>query len=152
MPAITRKYQRPGNKSTSRARTFQLNSSSGLELHNVTAKRVTYRGRPAVRLIESAEPAGDGSAIAILADSNFKDGLIETDLAGVTRPDAPPDARGFVGIAFRVQAGGSRFECFFFAADQWARGRPASPQSFNPVHFAARLSLGAFAAGDARCL
>jgi hypothetical protein len=52
-------------------------------------------------------------AIAILAGSDFKDGVIETQIAGLPRKDAPQDMRGFVGIAFRVQPNGSRFECFF---------------------------------------
>jgi hypothetical protein len=51
--------------------------------------------------------------IAILSDSNFMNGVIETEIAGSPRPDAPMDMRGFVGIAFRVQPHGSHFEYFF---------------------------------------
>jgi hypothetical protein len=49
--------------------TFRLNSLSGLELHNVEAKLVTYRGRQAVRLVEQDEPT---IAIAILSQSDSK--------------------------------------------------------------------------------
>jgi len=65
--------------------------------------------------------------IAILSDSTFKDGIIETAIAGSPRPDAPMDMRGFVGIAFRVQPRGSHFEYFFIrptngrASDQLRR-------------------------------
>ena len=90
--------------------TFRLNSLSGLELHNVEAKLVTYRGRQAVRLVEQDEPT---IAIAILSHSDFKDGVIEAEIAGSPRKDAPQEMRGFVGIAFRVQPEGSRFECFY---------------------------------------
>ena len=94
-------------------RTFQLNALSELELRNVQAELVSYLGRPALRLVEQAELATDDHAIAILAGSDFKDGVIETEIAGAPRKDAPQDMRGFVGIAFRVQPHGSRFECFF---------------------------------------
>ena len=109
------------------ARTFQLNSLSDLDLHHVQAELVTYRGRHAVRLVEQAEPSTDDHAIAILSGSDFKDGVIETEIAGAPRKDAPQDMRGFVGIAFRVQPHASRFECFFLrptngrASDQLRR-------------------------------
>ena len=93
-------------------RTFPLNSLSELELHHVEAELVTYRGRHAVRLVEQEESATD-LAIAILSGSDFKDGMIEAEIAGAPRMDAPQDMRGFVGIAFRVQLHASRFECFF---------------------------------------
>ena len=91
-------------------RTFQLNTLSELELHNVEAELVTYRGRHAVRLVEQDEPL---HAMAILSGSDFKDGVIEAGIAGAPRKDAPQDMRGFVGMAFRVQPHGTRFECFF---------------------------------------
>jgi hypothetical protein len=94
-------------------RTFQLNSLSELELHHVQAELVTYRDRQAVRLVEQGEPTAADPTIAILSDSDFTDGVIEAQIAGALRKDAPQDMRGFVGLAFRVQPHGSRFECFF---------------------------------------
>jgi hypothetical protein len=89
---------------------ISLSSLSELELCNVEAELVSYQGRQAVRLIEQGEA---DCAIAILTESDFRDGVIETEIAGMPRRDAPQDMRGFVGIAFRVQPHGSRFECFF---------------------------------------
>jgi hypothetical protein len=63
-----------------------------------------------VRLVEQGEPR---DAIAILSGSDFKNGVIEAEIAGMPRKAAPQDMRGFVGIAFRVQPGGLPFECFF---------------------------------------
>jgi hypothetical protein len=91
-------------------RTFSLASLSELELHQVEAQLVTYRGRGAVRLVEGEEAA---TTIAILSGSDFKDGVIETEIAGAPRKNAPQDMRGFVGIAFRVQPYGSQYECFY---------------------------------------
>jgi hypothetical protein len=92
--------------------TFTLDRSSELELINVTAEPATYRGRSGLRLIEQDMTSGKES-IAILPDSNFKDGIIETEVVGIPRADAPEGMRGFAGIAFRVQPHGSQFECFY---------------------------------------
>lgn len=94
-------------------RTFRLDSTSGLELHNVRAEVVTYRGKRCVKLIEDAPDTTGTGAIAILDDSDFRDGVIEAELAGTPHGDALEFSRGFVGVAFRVQPSGSRFECFF---------------------------------------
>ena len=90
--------------------TFQMNSLSELELHHVEAELTSYRGRHAVRLAEREESV---NTIAILAGSNFRNGVIETEIAGAVREDAHKDMRGFVGIAFRVQPHGTQYECFF---------------------------------------
>jgi hypothetical protein len=94
-------------------RTFLLSSLSEVELRHVEAELVTYRGRRAVRLVEQEEPISHAHAIAILSGSEFKDGVIEAEIAGAPRKDASQQMRGFVGMAFRVQPHGSRFECFF---------------------------------------
>lgn len=96
-----------------RARTIRVTSIRQLVLLHVDAKLVNYRGRRAIRLTESNPASGKVEAVAVLPDSEFKDGIIETSLAGVPRAGAPEFARGFVGIAFRVQPDASRFELFF---------------------------------------
>jgi hypothetical protein len=35
---------------------------------------------------------------------DFRDGIIDVDVAGSLLPKAPPDARGFIGIAFCIDA------------------------------------------------
>ena len=80
---------------------------------NVTATRVQYRGRDAVRIVaqRGAAPATPGTApntIAIIRDSDFRDGIIEADIAGFPSVDADTSARGFVRIAFRVDSSGGR--------------------------------------------
>ena len=54
--------------------------------------------------------ADDDSILAIVPDSDFKDGVIEVDVAGAPIPQAP-SARGFIGVAFHVQAHADSFEC-----------------------------------------
>lgn len=96
----------------SSAQTFSLATLSDLELINLQAEPVTYRGRPALRLVEQVMMS-DTESIAILPGTTFKNGLIEAEIAGSPRADAPAGMRGFVGIAFRVAPHGERFEYFF---------------------------------------
>jgi hypothetical protein len=97
---------------------FTLETPATLELINLQAKSVSYRGKSALRLVEQ-DMTSDEESIAIIPDSNFKDGVIEIEIAGSPRADAPAEMRGFVGIAFRVRphtlAGtrGKFFEYFY---------------------------------------
>ena len=92
--------------------TFQLQSTDGLELLNVKADIVTYRGRKAVHLVENVKEGTSGDAIAIIRGTDFRDGVIEAEIAGVPAASAAEGARGFVGIAFRVKDI-SHYEAFY---------------------------------------
>jgi len=94
------------------SKTYRLDSLSGLEPINVKTEIATYRGHRAVHLVDAAGKA-DGNTISVLTASDFKDGSIEVDVSGTPGPGAPDTARGFVGIAFRVQPDRSRYECFY---------------------------------------
>ena len=96
---------------------FRLDSIQGLELQNVKAEAAEYRGRRAVHLTKRADQGAEASptaeSIAILDGTDFKDGTIEAEIAGMPAADAPADARGFIGVAFRVAGHGEKFECFY---------------------------------------
>jgi hypothetical protein len=88
-----------------------LKPTDDFEVLNGTAEIVLYRGRQAVHLLPSANHEGpEDSTLAISKGSDFQDGVIEVDVAGAPRKDAPSDARGFIGISFRVQPHGAKFE------------------------------------------
>jgi hypothetical protein len=77
------------------------------------AENVVYRGQRAIHLQSRiGHEADDDSMLAIVPGSDFKDGTIELDVAGSPIPEVP-DARGFIGVAFRVQAHPDSFECFY---------------------------------------
>ena len=96
------------------AQTIPLDSPDQLKLVNVKAEAVTFKGRKALRVHDAAPPdLGDEGRLAILPNTDFQDGVIEVDLAGEPRAGAGEGARGFVGIAFRVAADQSRFECIY---------------------------------------
>lgn len=93
---------------------FSLDSTENLETVGGKVEVATYRGRKAVRLVPAADRQGtDDSMLSILTTTDFKDGVINAEIAGSPRPGAPDDSRGFIGIAFRVQEHGSRYECFY---------------------------------------
>ena len=95
-------------------KTFRLDSVDGLETAASKAEVAMYRGRKAVRLVPVPEHEGsDNTMLAIVKASSLKDGVITAEIAGAPSPGAPSDARGFVGIAFRVQPDGSHYECFY---------------------------------------
>ena len=51
--------------------------------------------------------------LAIMPGLEFSNGTIEVDIAGEPAPAAGAAARGFVGIAFRVQPDRSNYDCFY---------------------------------------
>ena len=73
---------------------------------NVSIAQATYKGRDAVR-VTATPGAANASSYAIIKDLSFLDGTIEVDLAGQPAAGAAEFARGFIGIAFRLQGDGS---------------------------------------------
>jgi len=85
-----------------------------LERVNVVAEAVEYRGKPAVRLVEAPGAAGDAETLAVVPDTRLRDGVIEIEVAGAPRLGSEAGgARGFVGVAFRLQKQPLRYECFY---------------------------------------
>ena len=100
---------------TERAGRPLLGDPSRLTLVNVTATRVPYRGRDAIRLVgrpTTATPGRPANNIAIV-DYEFRDGTIEAEIAGIPAAGADTSARGFVGLAFRVDSSGDRYAAFY---------------------------------------
>lgn len=100
-----------------------------LELVGARAESVVHRGQRAIHLRSRVgHEADDDSMLAIVPGIDFKDGTIEIDVAGAPIPEVP-NARGFIGVAFRVQAHPDSFECFYIrptnarADDQLRRNR-----------------------------
>lgn len=77
----------------------------------VTAERVDYRGRAALRVRKRAGAAG-ACCLVSLPGAPFRNGTIEVWVAGRPVEGASESARGFIGLAFRVQADG-RYEAFY---------------------------------------
>lgn len=108
-------------------RQFLLDSAAGLRLHNVTATPVTHEGKPGIRVVvadaalsrfeamtpEARQAAGAFEQLAVLEGVDFSNGVIEAEIAGAPRKGAPEGARGFVGIAFRLQPDMRTYDAFY---------------------------------------
>jgi hypothetical protein len=81
-----------------------------LESHGATVASTMYLGKAAVR-VEASADAGNGASYAIVKGSRFHNGTIEVDVAGKPAANAAAGARGFIGIAFRLQ--GNRYEYIY---------------------------------------
>jgi hypothetical protein len=73
---------------------------------NVSIAQTNYKGRSAIQVL-ATPGAANATSYALLKDMSFRDGTIEVDLAGQPAAGAGGGARGFIGIAFRLQGDGS---------------------------------------------
>jgi hypothetical protein len=98
--------------------TISLDNLEELQPRHVKMEQVTYKGRKALRAADAA-PANvsDGIQLVMLKKSDFQDGVIEIELAGEPGATAGSGARGFVGVAFRVNLDAAKdevkYECFY---------------------------------------
>jgi 3-keto-disaccharide hydrolase len=105
-----------GGRATSQVRQYPLESAEALTLHNVTATPAVLQGSNGLRVTVSDEGKRQQGAVEQLArikDLEFSNGVIEVELAGVPASDAPEGARGFVGIAFRLQPDNQTYDAFY---------------------------------------
>jgi hypothetical protein len=70
--------------------------------HQVKVESVDYEGKHAIKVVEDGQ-IPNGEAYAIVKGAQFHNGEIEVELAGRPAGGAGVGARGFVGIAFRMQ-------------------------------------------------
>jgi hypothetical protein len=81
-----------------------------LDGRNVNLSATTYQGKTAVR-VDAKPDAANASSFAIVKGSKFHNGTIEVEMAGKPAAAAGPGARGFIGIAFRLQ--GDQYEYIY---------------------------------------
>ena len=102
---------------------------------NVSIAQVTFKGRSAVQVTASPN-ADNATSYAVVKDVMFRDGVIEVDLAGQPAAGAGEGARGFIGIAFRLQGDG-RYEYIYLRptngrADDQVRRNHSTQYSSHP--------------------
>ncbi len=90
---------------------LDINGNKNLEAINVKTSNANYKGKAALTVID----AGGNSEVKFVKinGSNFKNGVIDVELTGNPADGAMEQARGFVGIAFRINDDNSKFECFY---------------------------------------
>lgn len=102
---------------------------------NVSIAKTNYKGRNAIQVI-ATPGAANASSYAEIKDALFRDGTIEVDLAGQPAAGAGGGARGFIGIAFRIQGDG-RYEYIYLRptngrADDQVRRNHSTQYSSHP--------------------
>ncbi|MBC7895298.1 MAG: hypothetical protein H7066_07780 [Cytophagaceae bacterium] len=87
-----------------------LDASTPIALTNARILWVEYRGRKALKLAprEGHERDQDQEMVAVLTGSDFRNGVIEVDVAGARRSGYSTTGdstgfKGFIGISFRVR-------------------------------------------------
>jgi hypothetical protein len=103
------------------ARQFALETSEGLSPHNVKVEPATHAGKRGVRVVISDDaqrriqqaPGEPLEELAVIEGTDFANGVIEAEIAGTPGPGATQGARGFVGIAFRVQPDLKTYDAFY---------------------------------------
>jgi hypothetical protein len=89
-----------------------LDDATLLQPHNVTVKSVRYGDSAAVEVrLAGAYRGPDMDTFAFVPDLDFHDGTIEVDVAGSRLGNALAGARGFIGVAFRIDTEGATFGC-----------------------------------------
>jgi len=110
-----------------------LNNKNLLSV-NVSNSEETYLGKESLKVIDNAE--NTEMKFVKLNNLDFKDGIIEIEVAGKPMLNSLKQARGFVGIAFRINDDNSKFECIYLrptngrAQDQIRRNHSVQYISF----------------------
>jgi hypothetical protein len=134
-------------------KTFALESIAGLRLHNVKAEPATLQGKKGIQVTRSPATEEPVETFAAIEGLEFDNGVIQAEIAGAPGAGAGPGARGFVGVAFRLQADMRTYDAFYLrptngrADDQvrrnhsaqyishpewpWARLRKETPEKYE---------------------
>lgn len=95
---------------------YPLESTNGLQLHDAVATVVTHQGKKGLRVQLAPGVATDQPHPPLLVRLDgveFSNGIIEAEIAGVPASGAAEGARGFVGIAFRLQPDDKTYDAFY---------------------------------------
>ncbi len=113
-----------------------------LEAVNVSMSIEKLMGKEVVKVIkDSTVNFADAPTFVKLKGTAFKNGTIEVKVLSRLLPNAAPSARGFIGIAFRVNDSLSKFESIYIrptngrASDQVRRNHSVQYFSFPDYPF-----------------
>lgn len=93
--------------------TFPLTDTTKLQANNVAIKADLFKNFQSVEVLDISPENETELKVAKLSDTYFHNGTIEVELAGEPMKNSFEGARGFVGIAFRIDTSNSKFECIY---------------------------------------
>jgi hypothetical protein len=124
-----------------KAQTVRLNSET-LDSSKVSMSFEKINGKKSVRVVkDTAIKEVDEPTFAKIKNIDFQNGTIEVKVLSRLLKDAPETARGFIGIAFRINEDNSAFECIYIrptngrADDQIRRNHSIQYFSFPDFKF-----------------
>jgi hypothetical protein len=95
-----------------RSLVLSLANTAQVTPRNVSVTPALFSGRICVEVRLSGDyPGPDRDYFAYVPGLDMRDGTIEVELAGAPLPGAPGGARGFAGLAFRIDEAGGSFAC-----------------------------------------
>lgn len=99
---------------------------NNLKAVHTTISNVEFEGEKVLRVVKSEKIMEfDENTYAKLIDSTFHNGIIEVKMLSRLLPDAPDFARGFIGIAFRINDDDTKFESYYV--------RPTNGKTNDPI-------------------
>ncbi len=119
---------------------LEAQSADRLVAKNVSIAQTNFKNRSAIRVLANPD-ADNATSYALVKGAVFRNGVIEVDLAGQPAAGAQTGARGFIGIAFRLQDDG-RYEYIYLrptngrADDQVRRNHSTQYSSYPDFDFA----------------
>jgi hypothetical protein len=115
-----RAQQKPDGPAQTQTKRYPFESVEGLRLHNVTAEPSLLQNKKGLRATISEETLQRiqntqqyAQGLVWVEGLDFTNGVIEAEIAGALAPGAGAEARGFVGIAFRVQEDLKTYDAFY---------------------------------------
>ena len=95
------------------SQTFRFDKNK-LEAINVSMSIEKFMGKAVVKVIkDSTVKEFDEPTFTKVKGIDFKNGTIEVKVWSRLLPNAPELARGFIGIAFRINDSNTKFECIY---------------------------------------
>ena len=95
----------------SKRESVSLFNNANLTSVKVKTSQEKYLGKNALKVVD----AGENTEVKFVKidQLEFKDGIIEIEVSGKPAESSSEQARGFVGIAFRINEDNSKFECIY---------------------------------------
>src|SRR5450432_4045228 len=102
----------PAAAAEARPLILSLTEVAPLKSRNVSIKPTRFKERDCLEVrIDGAYAGPDKDYFAYVPGLGMRDGTIEMEVAGAPLPGAPGGARGFIGVAFRIDEAGGSFAC-----------------------------------------
>jgi hypothetical protein len=121
---VTRADATPRAVESTQTRSFPLETAAGLRPVNVSVEPTTHDGRRGLRVALSDDaqrrlqqlPPDEQARfeqLVVIDGTDFSNGVIEAEIAGTPASNSGEGARGFVGIAFRLQPDMRTYDAFY---------------------------------------